>query len=70
MSNRRFRRKVVSARLSMVSGCTEYWVCRLDCGHEETAYGAVPRGAADNRKMPPKTCTCFKCKSNAARGIA
>jgi hypothetical protein len=58
------RRKVVESYRSLVAGCTEYYECKLTCGHTVTAYGMSKTGPF-GQKHAPKTCSCFKCKNEA-----
>lgn len=51
--------KVISARkVGFLS--SNYFECKLSCGHEAIAYGRIPVGGF--QPTAPKTCKCPVCK--------
>lgn len=51
------RRKVVDAHKGLF--WSNYWTCKLSCGHIEVAYGR--NNPAALQREPPKTVGCRQC---------
>jgi len=58
------RRKVVSSYKSG-SISSNWFTCKLECGHEVPCNGRVPRGQRYGQQVAPKTSECIKCYNEA-----